>query len=303
VIAIRGIALRCRVGALLAGAGVLFAFPPACGAAVITGSVIGEGARPIAGATVAVVRHAAEPPCAATTAADGSFALTCSATGRYAVRASAGDLRPWQIDDVELGPERSIHLNFMLLPATGTAAAAPSDASAAAAGFWSRPVPNPVLATWGGHAVTLRVLAAATACVAFVLGAATVIALGRRFGVETRRLSAGEVGDMILNPHMPTVGERVTPVAVAGARGAAASVSYGADEIAAALAAGRYGVVFVALAVVPGLFAVLTLAMAVAMLVNQEWYLLLGMLLVPAGFLLTAVMIGAQAWTRSRNAG
>jgi hypothetical protein len=52
--------------------------------------------------------------------------------------------------------------------------------------------------------------------------------------------------------------------------------------------------VFVSLAVAPGLFALFALAMAVAMLVGQEMYLVCAMLLVPAGFVLTAIVIGVQ---------
>jgi hypothetical protein len=287
---------------LVCGVAVFAAPLVALQAAVITGSVIGEGARPIGGATVEVLRAASEPRCATTSAADGTFSLSCAATGRHVVRASFGDLRPWEVEDVELGPGREIHLNFLLLPATATAPAGslpggPADTG----GFWSRRVPNPVLGSWRGSPITLRVLAIGVAVVSFVLGALTMMALGRRFGVETRRLSAGEVGDMILNPHMPAAGERVTPIAVAGARGASATVSYDADKIAAALAARRYGLVFVALVVAPGLFALFSLALAVAILVGQEAYLLCGMLLVPAGFLLTSVMMGLQAFRRGGN--
>ena len=64
--------------------------------------MIGEGARPVAGAEVRVA--GADPPCATTTAADGTFSLPCPAPGRHVVRASFGDLRPWEIGDVELGP-------------------------------------------------------------------------------------------------------------------------------------------------------------------------------------------------------
>jgi hypothetical protein len=176
------------------------------------------------------------------------------------------------------------------------------DGPAAEPGFWLRPVPNPVLAGWQGSPITLRVLAIGVAVGSFLLGALTMLSLGRYFGVETRRLSAGEVGDMVLNPTMPAAGERVTPIAVVGARGASATVSYGSDEIAAALAARRYGVVFVALVVAPGLFALFALAMAVAMLVGQEMYLLGAMLVVPAGFVLTPIMIGIQAFKRRGNA-
>jgi hypothetical protein len=273
-------------------------------AALISGTVIGDGARPIAGATVQVVRAASKPPCETTTAADGTFSLSCPATGRHVVRASFGDLRAWEIDGVELGPGREVYLNFMLLPvATAAPAGALPGGPTDTAGFWTRPLPNPVLATWEGNPITLRVLAIGVAAVSFLLGASTMMSLGRRFGVQTRRLSAGEVGDMILNPHMPAAGERVSPIAVAGARGVSATVSYGADEIAAALAAHRYGLVFVALVVAPGLFALFSLALAVAMLVGQEAYLLAALLLVPAGFALTPLVIGIQAFRRRGKAG
>jgi hypothetical protein len=272
-------------------------------AAVITGSVIGEGAHPVAGATVQVVSTPPDERCQTTTAVDGTFSHTCAAIGRYVVRASFADLRPWEVADVELGPGHEIHLNFMLLPATTTAPVGglPSDAPSPG-GLWSQRVPNPVVFTWSDRAITLRLFAIVVGAVSFVVGALTMLALGRRFGIETRRLSAGEVGDMILNPHRPTAGERVTPIAVVGARGASATVSYDADGIAAALAARRYGLVFVALVVAPGLFALFALGLAVAMLVGQEWYLLCGMLLVPAGFVVTSVVIGVQAFARREKA-
>jgi hypothetical protein len=265
---------------------------------VITGTVIGEGARPVAGATVQVV--GARPPCETATGADGTFTLSCAAAGRHAVRASFGDLRPWEIVDIELGPEREIHLNFMLVPAAAMVPAVPG-APTDTPGFWSRRLPNPVLATWQGRSMTLRAGAIAVAAVSFVLGALTMLALGRRFGGERRRLSASEVGDIVLNPHMPAAGERVTPIAVAGARGASATVSYSADEIGSALAARRYGLVFVALVIAPGFFALFSLALAAAILVGQELYLFCAMLLVPAGFVITPIMIGIQAARRSER--
>lgn len=298
-----GVSLMCyrAVPSLLAGVALQLTLARPSPAAMITGTVIGEGAHPIAGATVQIVR--AQPPCDTTTVADGTFSLPCAATGRYVVRASFGDLRAWEIEDVELGPDRAVHLNFLLLPAAAVAPAGSVPAAAAdTTGFWSRRVPNPTLATWQGRAVTLRTAAIAVGAVAFLLGALTMLALGRRFGIETRRLSAGEVGDLILNPHMPAAGERVTPVAVAGARGAAATVSYGVDEIAGALAARRYGLVFVALVLAPGWFALFALALATAIMVGQELYLFCAMLLVPAGFAFTAVMIGIQAVSRRGKA-
>lgn len=275
---------------------ILLLVPPTH-AAVITGTVIGEGARPVAGATVEVVRASDATPCRTSTAEDGTFTLPCAATGPHALRASFGDLRPWQIDDIDLTPEAEVHVNFLLVPASATAldGSLAVTASEAPDSFWSRPVPNPIVAHWRQRPITLRMLAIIVAPLAFVLGGATMLGLGRRFGIATRRMSPGEVGDMVLNPHMPTVGERVTPVAVVGARGAEARVSYGADEIRAALAAGRYGLVFVSLVVAPGLFALCALAFALAMLIGHETYLLCAMLLVPAGFVFTAIMIAVQA--------
>ena len=269
--------------------------------ALITGMVIGERYRPVGGATVQVVPNGMEKPCETTTAADGTFSLSCVATGRYAVRASFGQLRPWEIEDVELGPGRSVYLNFMLLPVGATASGALPSSVTDETGFWTRRVPNPVLATWNGSAITLRILAIVVAAVSFVLGASTMMWLGRRFGMEKRRLSEGEVGDLLLNPHMPAAGERVSPVAVVGARGASANVSYGVEEIAAALAAHRYGLVLVALVIAPGLFASFSIALLTAILVGQDVYLLFAMLLVPAGFIATPIVIGIGAYKQLRQ--
>jgi len=136
---------------LLGCAVLLLTLVRAAPAAVLTGTVIGEGAHPVAGAMVQVVR--AQPACEGTTAADGTFSLACA---------------------------------------------------------------------------------------------------------------------VILNRHMPAVGERVTPLVVAGARGASASVSYGADEIARALAARRHGVVFAALVIAPGCFALFSLGLATAIMVVRS---------------------------------
>ena len=263
--------------------------------ATLAGTVIGDGARPIAGATVFVV--GALPPCTTTSGPDGTFSFSCAATGAHAVRATFGDLRPWQVDDLDLQPDADVHLNFMLLPAAAPTLPA-SPVTTAEPGFWSRPVPNPVLATWGGRPITLRLLAIVVAATCFPLGGLTMFALGRRFGVRTRALSPDEVGDMVLNPIRPTVGERTTPIAAVGARGAEATVSYGTDEIATALVEKRWGLVLAALVVAPGLFAASALGFVVALLVGQETWLLAAMLLVPAGFLVTPVMIGVQALGR-----
>jgi hypothetical protein len=224
------------------------------------------------------------------------------------VRASFEGLRPWEIGDVELEADREVYLNFVLMSAAAPAlpdatadAREPADAQQPA-GFWSRPVPNPVLATVRGRPVTLRALSIVLAVISFPLGAFTMLMLGRRFGIETRSLSAHEVGDLVMNPIRPNVGERVTPVATVGARGASANVSYGADEITAALAQGRYGLVLSALVIAPGLFAIFASAMAIAMIIGHETYLLVAMMLVPLGFVLTAIIIGVQAVRRTATA-
>jgi hypothetical protein len=272
-------------------------------AATLTGSVVGDGMQPVAGATVEVLR--AEPACTTTTAADGTFSLPCAASGRYVVRASFGDLRPWDVDDIELQAGAQIHLNFLLVAgalSAPTDSTDPTDRSEPSDSFWHRLLPNPVLATWRGTAVTLRLAAIGAAAISFVLGALTMLAVGRRFGIETRRLSKREVGEMVLNPHTPGAGERVTPIAVVGARGASASVQFGADEIAAALAQRRYGLAFVALVVAPGLFATFSLALALAMLAGHELYLFCFLLLVPGGFVVTAIAIFVQARSRRASA-
>jgi hypothetical protein len=248
-------------------------------AATIAGTVIGEGTRPIAGATVFAV--GALPPCTTTSGPDGTFSFSCAATGMHTVRATFGDLRPWQVDDIALTADAEVHLNFMLLPATVPTLPA-SPGVTAEPGFWSRPVPNPVVATWGERPITLRLLAILVAATCFPLGGLTMFALGRRFGVRTRSLSAGEVGDMVLNPIRPTVGERTTPIATVGAHGAEATVSFGADEIATAVAEKRWGLVLAAFVVAPVLFAASALGFGVAMLVGQETWLLAAMFLVPA---------------------
>lgn len=280
---------------------ILLMVPPTH-AAVITGTVIGEGARPLDGAIVEVVQAPGAPPCRTATGADGTFTLPCAATGPHAVRASLGDLRPWQIDDIDLTPAAEVHLNFLLVPASATAldGSLAVTASEASASLWTGPVPNPIVAHWQQRPITLRMLAIIVAPITFLLGAATMLGIGRRFGIATRRLSDSEVGDMVLNPHLPRVGERVTPVAVVGGRGAEARVSYGADEIRAALAAGRYGLVLLSLVIAPGLFALFSLAFALAILIGHETYLLAALLLVPAGFVFTAIIIGVQTLRTNR---
>ncbi len=270
--------------------------------ASITGMVIGDDGLPVGGATVHVEPRAGERPCAARTAADGAFSLRCDVSGRHVVRASCDGRIPWEIGDVELGPERTVYLNFMLRSAAGSAAAEPRpEHGAHATAFWTRPLPNPVLLTWNGRALYLRHLAIGVAAVSFVLGTLTMLAVGRHVGVGVRRLSAEEVGDQVLNPPMPGPGERVQPIATIGARGTSATVAFGADEIAAALHARRYGLVLASLVIAPLLFASFAAALAVAMLVGQEHYLFAMSLLVPAGFVLTAAIIGVQGIRRSRR--
>src|SRR5262245_5032012 len=104
------------VSPLVARVALELALAQPASAAVITGTVIGEGARPVAGAAVQIV--GAQPPCETTTAADGTFSLPCAATGRYTVRASFGDLRAWEIEDIELGPGRAVHLNLAGCPSS-----------------------------------------------------------------------------------------------------------------------------------------------------------------------------------------
>lgn len=270
----------------------------ASNAALLTGTVIDAGGRPVAGAAVQVVGASGDPSCTALTAADGTFSLHCAVSGRRAVRASRDDLQAWEIDDVELGPEREVYLNFMLRSPN---AAIPLAAPAQVDGLWSRYVPNPTLFQWRESPITLRMLAIATAVASFLLGACAMIWVGRRFGVETRRMAAGEVGDMALNPHIPAAGQRVAPVAVAGARGASVGIRVSVEEIAGALSTRQYGLVLVALVVAPGLFAVFSLALATAMLVGHERYLLVAMLFVPAAFLLVPLGIGFRAVAEARS--
>lgn len=295
---VRAVMLRVAVASVL-----LLLDASSATAALISGSVVGPEGGPFGGAIIEVVSPNGERRCATVSPPDGRFALPCDASGPHTVRASSGNLQPWEIADVELAPDRTLELNFLLGSTNvGADTTVPLNAAPEPAGFWTRRLPNPVVAHWGAMPVTLRAAAVAAAAIAFVLGALTMIALGRRLGVEVRRLSPDAVGDLLLNPQRPAVGERLTPIAVVGARGAEATISYGADEIAAALAAGRYGMVFVALVIAPGLFALGALAFAFALLAGQEAYLFYGMLMVPAGFVLTALIIGVQAMRLARRA-
>jgi hypothetical protein len=270
---------------------VLLAAAPAR-AAVITGSVIGAGATPIAGATVEVLE--AQPPCTSVTGPDGNFSLTCAATGRRSMRATWGALVPWQLDDLDFAPDHSLHLNFMLLPRQAPAVAVPSGT----VGWWEAPLPNPALGTWLGRTITLRALGIAMAIAGFVLGAGLIVLVSRRLRVEKRRLSADEAADLVMNARRP-LGQRVMPVAV-GAVGAQVSLSYGAEELAAAIEARRWGVLAASL-VAPLLVSAAVVGFALAILVGQPLYLFVGMLVMAAGFVVTPVIIVVQALSAVRK--
>ncbi|MBX3025788.1 carboxypeptidase regulatory-like domain-containing protein [bacterium] len=279
-----------------AGGAALLLCAGAARAAVVTGTVVGDGAVPIGGALVEVLRPAGEPPCATRSAADGSFALTCEATGTYALRASSGGLQPWRIEAVELAPDRALQLNFLLRADAPPAAAAVPPVTAARAepdgSPLMQPLANPLLAVVHGRPVSLRHAGAALAALAFVLGAAVIVSVGRHLRRTSGPLAAAEAADLVVNARR-RLGQRLSPVA-AGARGAHADVSYGAEEIAALLAQRRYGVLGACL-LAPLLFAAAATGFAVALLVGQPLYLLLAMLLVPIGFLVTPLVILIQA--------
>lgn len=267
-------------------------------AAVITGSVIGVGGQPVSGATVEVVD--ATPPCATHTGDDGSFRLECEVAGRHALRASFGALTPWQIDDVELAADHTLHLNFLLRAADsgpGPAEAAPLPPPAEGL---ARPLGNPAVATWLGQAITLRLAGVIVAAAGFLLGAALMIGIGRHLGIEQRQLSTAETADLVVNARR-RIGQRLTPMA-AGARGSGATISYGVDEIAALFAERRHGVLAAAL-LAPLSFALSTLGFAVAMLVGQPLYLFLAMLIVPTAFVVTPLVIFAKARAAARTPG
>ena len=141
---------------LLIGCAIVpFAAPAA--AAVITGTVLSEGVRPVGGARVAVLDAAGATRCETTSAADGTFSLGCDAIGPHLVRASIGALSSPRLDAVDLGPDRQVHLNLLLVAA---AVVAPAHANAGAPpGFWTRPLANPVLTTLNGRPLTLRIAA------------------------------------------------------------------------------------------------------------------------------------------------
>jgi len=79
-----------------------------------------------------------------------------------------------------------------------------------------------------------------------------------------------------------------------GARGVEWSTSYGAEEIAAAVKARRWGLVLASL-LAPVLIGVATLGFSLALLVGQPRYLFGLMLLVPAGFVVTPLVLVVQA--------
>jgi hypothetical protein len=263
---------------------VLAGAPATAAPAVITGTVLGPGLRPLAGASIAVV----DAGCETVSGADGTFTLRCEATGPRRVRAFAGG-GPASEQEVELGPDRMIHLNFLLAPPV-VAAPAPVDGSI---------LGNPVVTSLGGRPLTLRALGVVMAVAGFVLGFLAMLVVGRGLGlvVEKRRLDAGEVGELVLNAGKLR-SERLHPVAVVGATGRSWSLSYGADELAAAFAARRHGWIAASL-VPPILVATAVVGFALALMVGQPLYLFLAMLLVPLGFLVTPVMIVVQARKRA----
>lgn len=282
---------------LTAVVGLSLLLASAAHGAHVSGTVIGDGGVRIEGALVEVLRPAGEPPCRTHSVDDGTFSLPCDAEGRYSLRASFGELAPWQIEDVELAPDRLLQLNFLL-----RAPVAPADravAESAAEGGLGAPLENRVLAIWQGHAVTRRAAGIALAVAGFVLGAILMLSIGRHLHRESGPLSEAETADLVVNARR-RIGRRLTPV-VAGARGAGATVSYGVEEIAALLEARRHGVVLIAM-LAPLCFAIATLGFAVAMLVDQPLYLFLAMMLVPLGFLLVPliILIKARAATRPR---
>ena len=294
--------LRTRTATLAsvaAGAAVTVLLGGTAPAAMVTGRVVGDGARPIDGAVVQVVRPTGEAACEALTAADGSFTLDCDVEGRHSVRADFGDLAPWQIDDVELAPERTVHLNFLLRSAVPAAAVHPeavvfdSDLHVLA-----RPLANSIVATWGDREITRRIAGIVLAVVGFILGAACILWVGRHLQTQRRRLTEAEVADHVINARR-RIGRRLTTVG-AGARGAEAGVSYSAEDIATLMAARRYGALVMCV-LSPVLFAIAAFGFGLALLVDQPLYLFILLLLVPAGFIGTTVVIFVQARTTLRD--
>ena len=265
--------------------GLALAGPAIAAPAVITGTVLGPGLRPLAGASIAVVGAG----CETVSGADGTFTLRCEATGPKRVRAFAGG-GPANEQEVELGPDRMIHLNLLLAPPVVAAPAVPVDGSV---------LGNPVVTSVGGHPLTLRALGVVMAVAGFVLGFLAMLVVGRGLGlaVEKRRLDAGEVGELVLNAGKLR-SERLYPVAVVGAAGRSWSLSYGVDELAAAFAARRHAWIAASL-VPPILVAAAVVGFALALMVGQPLYLFVAMMVVPLGFVVTPVMIIVQARKRA----
>jgi hypothetical protein len=260
------------------------AAPAVAAPAVITGTVLGKDLRPLPGASVAVV----DAGCETVSDAEGTFRLRCEASGPRRVRVFTGaGLASEQ--EVELGPDRLVHLNFLLAPPPAAAPAPPPPDG-------ETRLPNPVLTTLGGQPVTLRALGVVMAVAGFLLGFLAMLVVGRGLGlaVEKRSLTPGEVGDLVFNPNRALGPDRVQPVAVVGARGASYSLSYGVEEIEAAFRAGKRGLVAASL-IPPLLVAVAVVGFALALLVGQPLYLFVGMMIVPLGFLATPVIIVVKA--------
>lgn len=257
---------------------------------IITGAVLGEGLRPLGGARVRVV---GQEGCATATRSNGSFELHCAATGVHVLEASSGALAPSRIEGVELGPDRLAQLTFLLQPATAAVA------TTANVDGLGAPLPNPVVATWLGRAVSLRALGVMVAAAAFLLGIACLLVVARRLGMERRRLSKPEAAELVLNARN-RLAERVRPVVAAGARGVQWFASYGVEEIATAIQARRYGLV-AASVFAPASIGVAALGFLLALLVGQPRYLFAFLLLVPAGFLVTPLVMLGQAFRASRS--
>ena len=136
----------------------------------------------------------------------------------------------------------------------------------------------------------------------FAVGGLTMFSLTRHFGVHKRRLSGREAADLVLNPQRPRVGEHVVPIAAALATGVEATVSYAAEDIAAALTARRHSLLFVSLVLAPLLFATAVVGFGLALLVGQPVCLLAGIGVVASFFVATPAIILVQA-IRARAQG
>ena len=198
-----------------------------------------------------------------------------------------------------LGPGGTIELNFILLPAAPSLAAT---ADAPAPSGWlahlGAPLPNPVVTSLAGRVVTLRALGVAIAVLGALLAVLVFFVLGPRLGVRRQRLSDAEVAELVFNAGK-SLQERVSPV-VHGAAGFSWSISYGADEIRAMIEARRYGLLVTSL-LAPVFVAVAVIGFALALLVGQPLYLLLGMAVVPLGFVIVPAIITWQALRARRR--